>query len=114
MQHADFVAACRSGTFTPTIDRVLAARELSARLLLPFVRLPVLGLGVALALVGWLISGLALIAAGLLLPRLVLHIAPQVLLDEAIASEARYRALIEAGVLDVPMDKSLPMFGDDC
>jgi hypothetical protein len=105
VEHAEFVAACRRGELVPVVEPALAARTLSARLLLPFVRLPVLGAGVALALVGWIVSGIALIALGILLPRLVARIAPQVLLDEALASEARFRQLVESGVLRLPAEE---------
>lgn len=101
MTHAEFVAACGAGRLKPQIDRTAAARYLSARLMLPLIRLPVLGCGVALALVGWYLSGLAVIAAGILLPRLVAGSAPQVLLDEALADEQRYNEFIAGGLLRV-------------
>ena len=101
MTHAEFVAACRAGTLIPVIDPSLAARVVSGRLMLPLVRLPVLGIGVALALVGWFFSGLAVIALGALLPRLVARTAPRMLLDEALANEARYQEMLESGLLRV-------------
>ena len=64
MTHEAFVSAYRSGALRVNIDRTAAARFLSARLLLPFVMLPVLGVGVALALIGWIWTGLIVIAPG--------------------------------------------------
>ncbi|NBR28733.1 MAG: hypothetical protein EBT83_10040 [Betaproteobacteria bacterium] len=100
MTHAEFVAGCRAGAVDPRIDTIAAARHLNARLMLPLVRLPVLGTGVALALIGWILTGLAIIALGILLPRLVALSAPQIILDEALASESRFHEFIAAGIID--------------
>ncbi len=101
MTHAEFVSACRSGATSFHVDPALAKRHISARLLLPLVRLPLLGAGVALALalIGWMWSGLAMIAAGVLLPWLAVRAAPQLILDEALASEARFAEFIASGLL---------------
>jgi len=50
--HGEFVAAYARGELKIEIEPRSAARHLSARLLLPFVMMPVLGIGVALALIG--------------------------------------------------------------
>jgi predicted membrane-bound spermidine synthase len=60
MTHAEFVAAYREGRLTVQVDRAAAARFVSQRMLLPFFLLPVLGLAVALALTGWVVTGIAL------------------------------------------------------
>ena len=52
MTHAEFVAAWREGRLRVEVDRKAAAHTVSARLMLRFVLLPVMGVGVALALVG--------------------------------------------------------------
>lgn len=67
MTHEEFVAAYREGRARVDVDRSAAARLMSDRLLLPFVLLPVLGLGVALALTGGLFAGAAVFIAGLAL-----------------------------------------------
>ena len=48
----------------------VGAVPLAGLLLLPFVIMPVLGVGIALALTGWLVAGLAVIALGIVAPRL--------------------------------------------
>ena len=73
------------------IDPQAAARVLSARLLLPFVMMPVLGAGVALALIGWIYTGLAVIALGFIVPRLIKRSAPHFLLQNALAGRAALR-----------------------
>lgn len=101
MTHAEFVSAHRDGTLRVRIDPQRASRYVSARLMLSFVMLPVLGAGVALALIGWVWTGLAVIALGIVLPRLIKRSAPHFLLTHALQDENLYRELIAAGVLDV-------------
>ena len=99
MTHAEFCAAYSRGDLKVEIDRQAAARFLSARLLLPFLAMPVLGIGVALALIGWIYTGLVVIAAGLVVPRLIKRGAPQFLLQQAIRDAATYEALVRANVM---------------
>lgn len=101
MTHAEFVSAHRNGALHARIDPQLASRYVSTRLMLPFVILPVLGAGVALALIGWVWAGLAVIALAIVLPRLIKRSAPHFLLTQALQDENLYRELIAAGVLDI-------------
>jgi hypothetical protein len=66
MTHAEFVAAYRESRLRLQVDRDAAARVVSARLMLPLVLLPVLGAGVALALVGHPLVGGLVFVAGLI------------------------------------------------
>jgi len=95
------LSARRNGALHVRIDPQQASRYVSARLMLPFVMLPVLGGGVALALIGWVWTGLAVIALGIVLPRLIKRSAPHFLLTQALQDENLYRELIAAGVLDI-------------
>jgi hypothetical protein len=99
--HAEFTAACARGEVRVDIEPKAAARHLSARLLLPFVAMPVLGIGVALALVGWIVTGLAIIAAGIVAPLLIKRSAPRFLLQQALHDPAAYDELTRAGILRV-------------
>ena len=101
MTHAEFVAAHASGKVRIEIDHKAAARLLSARLLLPFVAMPVLGIGVALALIGWFFTGLAVIVIGIVAPRLIKRGASRFLLHEAIEDASAYDALTRANVIRV-------------
>ncbi len=101
MTHKDFVAAYGRGEIRVEIDPQGAARHLSARLLLPFVAMPVLGIGVALALVGWVFSGFAIIAFGIIAPLLIKRSAPQFLLTQALENAAVYEEVTQSGVLRV-------------
>jgi hypothetical protein len=99
MTHAEFLAHYRAGDIRADFDRALAAKYLSARLMLPFFMLPVLGAGVALALMGWLWTGLAIIALGIIAPRLIKRSAPHFLITQALEDESVFNELIRAGVL---------------
>lgn len=101
MTHAEFVSAHRTGTLHVRIDPQRASRYVSARLMLPFMMLPVLGTGAALALIGWVWTGLAVIALGIALPRLIKRSAPHFLLTQALQDENLYRELIAAKVLEI-------------
>lgn len=100
MTHAEFVAAYRAGAIRVDIDRAAAARFLSARLLLPLVRLPVLGIGVALALMGWIWAGLVVIAAGTVAPMLIRRSAPHFVITQALEDAAFYDAAVAANVIE--------------
>jgi hypothetical protein len=63
MTHEEFVAGYQQGRLRVHIDREAAARFVSGRAMLPLVMLPILGLGVALALVGYVIAGVGIFIA---------------------------------------------------
>jgi len=101
MMHAEFVAAYAAGRIRVAVDPAAAAKFLSARLMLPFFVMPVLGAGIALALIGWIWSGIALIAAGFIAPRLIKRSAPHFVLTQAVQNENIYRELTQAGILQI-------------
>lgn len=101
MTHDEFLRAYQAGNVKVDIDPADAARYLSARLLLPLVMLPILGVGVALALTGWIWTGLAIIAAGILAPRLIKRSAPRFLLTQAIQDERVYREVTQSNILRI-------------
>lgn len=100
LTHAEFVAAYARGEVTVNFDPKAAAKFLSARLLLPLFMMPVLGSGVALALVGWVWSGLAVIAIGIIVPRLIKRGAPHFLLQQSLSDANLYQELLRNGVME--------------
>jgi len=108
MTHAEFVAAHGRGELKVEIEPKAAARYLSARLLLPFVAMPVLGIGVALALVGWIATGLSIIAAGIIVPHLIKRNAPHFLLQQALQDAGAYEELMNAGLMRVTAVRDQP------
>ena len=108
MTHSEFVAAYRNGSILVTIERIAAGKFIGSRMLLPLVRLPVLGLGVALALVGWIWTGLLVIAIGTLLPLLVRRTAPNFVIAQALQDENFYKEALAAGVIEVKPQAAEP------
>jgi hypothetical protein len=101
MTHAEFRAAFAAGRIRIAIDPARAARYLSARLLLPLVAMPVLGAGVALALVGWIWTGLGIIAAGIIVPQLIKRSASRFVLTQALEDERVYSEITQLEILRV-------------
>ena len=101
MNHGDFVRAYGEGTLRVDVDRKAAARFVSARLLLPLVMLPVLGIGTALALTGWMWIGLAIIGVATLAPMLIKRSAPHFIVTQALEDEKFYADAVAAGLLHV-------------
>ena len=101
MTHAEFVAAYREGRLRVKIDREAAARFVSGRAMLPLVLLPVLGLGVALAIVGYLIVGVSVFVAALVLRFLVKRSSDGFLLWRALRDAEFYRQVLAARVLTI-------------
>jgi hypothetical protein len=99
--HPEFVAAYRSGSIGVHVDRAAAARYVSARLLLPFVMLPLLGLGVALALTGWVWTGLAVIGAATLARLVIRRSAAHFVITQAIQDAKFYDDLAASGLLEI-------------
>jgi hypothetical protein len=101
MTHGEFVAAYQRGEIRVDVDPQGAARALSARLLLPLFAMPVLGFGVALALIGWIYTGLAVIALGFIVPRVIKRSAPHFLLQQALQDPAIYDEVTKSGLMRI-------------
>ena len=93
------MSAYRDGRITVEFDPTRAAKFLSARLLLPLMMLPLLGAGVALVLLGWLWTGLAMVAAGMVAPRLIKRSAPRFLLTQMLSDQKLYDDAQRAGIM---------------
>ena len=101
MTHTEFTAAYARGEIRVEVEPKEAARFMSARLLLPLFMMPVLGIGVALALVGWIFTGLAVIALGIIAPRLIKRSAPHFIFQQALNDPAVYHEVTKSGLLRV-------------
>ena len=99
MTHTEFVAAYQAGRVKVTIDRNSAKRFVSGRGLLPFVLLPVLGISVAIALIGHYIVGAIVFLLALGLRWLVRAGAQGFVLQRALRDERFYTDAVAARVL---------------
>ena len=107
MTHEEFVAAYRQGRLRVKVDREAAARFVSGRAMLPLVLLPILGLGVALAIVGYVWAGVAVFLVALLIRFLVKRSSEGFLLWRALRDAEFYRQVLAAQVLTVE-ERSTP------
>jgi hypothetical protein len=101
MMHAEFVSAYGAGRIKVEIDPKNAARYLSARLLLPFVMMPVIGIGIALVLIGWIWTGIVLMATGIIAPRLIKRSASRFVLTRALEDERVYQEVTRLAILRI-------------
>lgn len=101
MTHEEFNAAFRAGRVRVDVERKLAAQLVSGRMLLPVFLLPVLGIAIALALVGHWIAGLALFVAAFGFRQMVRNTAPGFVLRQALADAAFYNGALRNGVMTV-------------
>lgn len=101
MNHAEFVGAYGAGKIKVDIDPRNAARYISARLLLPLVMMPVIGIGIALALTGWIWAGITVLALGIIVPRLIKRSAPHFVLTQALEDERIYREVMQSDILRI-------------
>jgi hypothetical protein len=99
--HEEFVAAYRAGRIRVSIDRDAAARFVAGRAMLPLVLLPILGLGVALAIVGYFIAGAVIFVAALVLRFLVRRSSNGFLLWRALQDADFYTQLVAARILTI-------------
>ncbi|MFM1826814.1 MAG: hypothetical protein RLY67_195 [Pseudomonadota bacterium] len=102
MKHSQFVAAYKAGHLEAYVPPERAADFLAARMWLPLIRLPILGSGVALALIGWYITGLLVFLLGMFLPRMIKKNAVAILMYQALQDEESYQDFLAAGVLQLP------------
>ena len=99
MTHEEFVAAYRAGKLSVHVDPKAAARLVTRQMMLPLFLLPVLGLGVALALTGYLVTGIAIFIAGLAFRYLVRRSSPGFVLRRSLEDPAFFEYATTAGIL---------------
>ena len=101
MTHQEFVAAYEAGSIRVQINRDAATRFVTGRAMLPLVLLPILGLGVALALVGYIIAGVAVFLAALGVRFLVRRSSDGFIVWRALRDAEFYRQVTAAEVLRI-------------
>ena len=99
--HQEFVAAYEAGRIRVSVNREAASRFIAGRAMLPLVLLPLLGLGVALALAGYIITGTLIFLAALLVRFLVRRSSGGFIIWRALQDAEFYRQACAAQVLAV-------------
>jgi hypothetical protein len=97
----EFRAGLAAGRFRVVVNPKLARRYVSQRLLLIVVLMPVIGIGIALALLGERWTGGLLVAGGVILHRVLMWQAPHILLHMAARDAKVYAHATHEGLMEV-------------
>jgi hypothetical protein len=97
----EFRAGLPAGRFRVVVDPRLARRYVAQRMLLLVIVMPIIGVGMALAVTGSTLAGAALVAAGIAINRLVLWQSPKILLHLASRDAAVYAHVTQQGIMEV-------------
>lgn len=99
--HEEFRAGLPAGRIRVVVNPKLARRYVSQRLMLLVLMMPLIGVGIALALVGRTWLGAGLVAAGVILNRVVMAQAPKILVQMAVRDAKVYDFVTQNGLLEV-------------
>jgi hypothetical protein len=99
--HAEFRSGLPKGRFRVIVNPERAQKYVKHRLFVIGIALPMLGLGAALALSGYVWAGLPMVILGALLPRVVKAHAPKILLHLAQQDAKTYQEAIDFEILEV-------------
>jgi hypothetical protein len=99
--YEEFRAGLPAGRFRVVVNPKLARRYVSQRLLLLVVLMPVIGVGIALVLMGRTWLGASLVFIGVALNRLTMWQAPALLLQMAARDPAVYAYATQQGLMEV-------------
>jgi hypothetical protein len=99
MTHQEFVTGYREGTLKVHVDPKAAAQLVSRQMMLPLVMLPLFGIAVALALVGYFIAGAIVFVLALGFRYFVRSTSRGFLLTRALQDSKFYEDAIAAGIM---------------
>ena len=99
--HQEFRAGLPAGRFRVVVNPKLTRRYVAQRLLLMVVLMPVIGVGIALVLMGKTWPGALLVGVGVALNRIVMWQAPRILLQMALRDPSVYDFVTTNGLLEV-------------
>jgi hypothetical protein len=97
----EFRAGLPVGRFRVIVNPERAQKYVKHRLFIVGIALPLLGLGAALALSGYVWAGLPMVAIGALLPRVIKAHAPKILLHLAGQDAKTYQESIDFEIMEV-------------
>jgi len=105
--HEEFAAAYRQGKLAVQVDPKAAAKLVSARMMLPLILLPVLGIAVALALTGYPITGIVLFVAALAFRYFVRASSRGFILARSLEDSGFYQQAVATGMLVIRDSQSV-------
>lgn len=101
VSYEEFRAGLPVGRYRVIVNPTLAPKYVQHRLWIKILLLPILGLGVALGISGYIWAGLGLVLVGVLAPRMIKKRAPELLLHLATRDKNIYREAIDYEILEV-------------
>jgi len=101
VSHQEFKNGLPMGRFRLIVNPERAQKYVKHRLFVVGIALPLLGIGTALALSGYVWWGLPLVLVGALMPRVIKAHAAKILLHLALHDARTYREAIEYEILEV-------------
>ncbi|MBE7366164.1 hypothetical protein [Ramlibacter pallidus] len=101
VSHEEFRAGLAAGRVRVVVNPKLARRYVAQRLMLLVVLMPLIGVGIALALTGQRWLGAGLVFAGVALNRIVAWQAPKILLQMAQRDARVYDQVTDQAVMEV-------------
>lgn len=99
MTHAEFITAYRAGKLSVHIDPKAAAQLVTRQMMLPLFLLPVLGVSVAVALMGYLVTGIVAFVAALGFRYAVRRSSGGYVLTRSLQDPAFFEHVTTAGIL---------------
>ena len=99
--HEEFCSGLAAGRVRVVVNPKLARRYVAQRLMLMVIVMPVIGVGIALALTGSTWTGAGLVAFGVLVNRVAMWQAPWILLQMAQHDPRVYEHVTQNGLLEV-------------
>lgn len=101
LTYAEFRAQLPTGGLRLIVNPVRAQKYIRHRLFVVGIALPMLGIGVALALSGYAWVGLPMVLAGVILPRVIKSQAAKILLYLAQQDAKTYQEAIDFEIMEV-------------
>ena len=101
LPHAEFCAGLPVGRFHLIVNPERAQKYVRHRLFVVGLALPVIATGTALAWSGYVWLGLPMVAAGLIVPRVIKAQAAKILLYLALREEKTYREALDFEIMEV-------------
>ena len=101
LPHAAFCAGLPAGRCHLIVNPERAQKYIRQRLFVVGLALPVIGIGTALAWSGYLWIGFPMVAAGVLVPRVVKAHAAKILLHLVLREEKTYREALDFEIMEV-------------
>jgi hypothetical protein len=104
--HQEFKTSLPRGRFRVIVNPERAQKYIKHKLMVIAIMPPIIGIGAALAISGFVVAGAPLVLFGIMLPRVIKKQAPKILLYLAQNDAKTYQEAIEFEILEVRMAES--------